>query len=144
MYVIRHGEPEPQFSALLLGSLDAAIDPNWSFRSLVRRLLPDDPIVVSSPLRRATETADLLGVAYTTDSRLREMGLGDWEGQSRTKLAVEHPEAFRPSGSVDIRYPFPGGEPLDELVDRVTGCMGELQLGVVDLVVTHYGTICAG
>lgn len=46
---------------------------------------------ISSPLIRATETADILstGQSILTDNRLIEMNFGDWEGRTHAELLAD-------------------------------------------------------
>jgi probable phosphoglycerate mutase len=78
--------------------------------------------IVTSPLDRCRETAELIAAArpgtppeIATDERLGECRYGDWTGKSLRKLAAEplwrvvqlHPSA--------ARFPGPGGESLPEM-----------------------------
>lgn len=143
MLVIRHGEPAPQFSALLLGTTDAPVDPAWMFRPRVRRRLRVQPRVVSSPLARALETAKLVVEDAAVDPRLKEMCLGEWEGQSKSYLAVEYPEAFGPDLVVDVRFRIPGAEQLEKVAERGLAALIEHHLSGYELVVTHSGVMRA-
>ncbi len=55
-------------------------------------------MVVSSDLSRAAETAAtltaLLGVPLRLDERLREHGMGSWEGLTRAEVAERFPEQY--------------------------------------------------
>ena len=56
--------------------------------------------IVSSPLRRAAETAELLGRGQPAqqielDSRLVERDLGSWEGLTRNEAAAHFPQAWQ-------------------------------------------------
>ena len=58
-----------------------------------------DVVLVSSDLQRAVDTAGplaaLLGVPVQVDERLREHGLGSWEGLTRDEVAERHPGSTR-------------------------------------------------
>jgi probable phosphoglycerate mutase len=98
--------------------------------------------VVSSPLRRALQTADALGarfgVAIDRDVRLTDLRVGDWEGRSPDELALRA-EYWRfladPMGA-----PIPGGEPLGEARDRAIAALDDASRNVTEgsvVAVTH-------
>jgi probable phosphoglycerate mutase len=78
--------------------------------------------VVSSPLRRARETADVvasrLGLAVHEDDAWRECSFGQWDGLTMAQVAERWPDevaAWQASTSVAP----PGGESFDEVERRV-------------------------
>ncbi|GAC1442801.1 MAG: bifunctional RNase H/acid phosphatase [Mycobacteriales bacterium] len=78
--------------------------------------------VVSSPLRRARETAQLVAAALdiepSFDADLRETDFGDWEGYTFAEVRAKWPRelaAWLASSSV----PPPFGESFDATADRV-------------------------
>jgi broad specificity phosphatase PhoE len=86
--------------------------------------------VYCSDLIRALETARViaarLGVETRVDRRLREIGLGDWEGMYIDDIIEKYPRewALRKSDPLNARPP--GGETLAELADRVESFADEL------------------
>ena len=92
-------------------------------RLLGERLLrdPDErpARVVTSPLRRAAETAELVasGAPVTTDAGLMEIGQGDWEGRTHAELAQQDAERYRAWRTREDARP-PGAEPLDAARSR--------------------------
>jgi broad specificity phosphatase PhoE/ribonuclease HI len=78
--------------------------------------------VVSSPLMRATQTAqrvaDALGVRVETHRELREADFGEWEGLTFAEAAQRDPELHRRwLRNASVRPP--GGESFDEVYRRV-------------------------
>jgi broad specificity phosphatase PhoE len=69
--------------------------------------------VLTSPLRRASRTAELAGYAATLDPDLQEWDYGDYEGLTTTAIRTGRPdwELFQDG--------CPGGEFVDEVVQRV-------------------------
>ena len=67
---------------------------------------------LSSPLRRACRTAELLQplAAVAVDSRLREMGFGAWEGRTLADLRVTVGEVFLSAERRGLDFQAPGGE----------------------------------
>lgn len=111
----------------------------------------DDGIVSlwSSDLSRARETAEIvgahIGLVAKLDSRLREGNRGRWEGRLFADVQREEPDRFAAWRRADADFRFPGGESLQEHMDRVTAAVhyiadtGELPA----LVVCHGGSIRA-
>ena len=107
-------------------------------------------VLVSSDLRRAAETAAILGKARglrpESTPRLRELDLGDWEGLTRDQIERTAGDALRrfDAGDLDVRPG--GGENLRELAQRAFSVVSELvdaHPGRHLTVVTHLGVIRA-
>lgn len=87
-YVLRHGATDWNDQGLLLGSQDIPMNEKGRRRiEKAAQLLKTVPIakVISSPLLRAQETADILGFPFEIDERLREAHLGEREGEPKTQ-----------------------------------------------------------
>jgi probable phosphoglycerate mutase len=107
-------------------------------------------VLVSSDLRRAAETAAILGEARglrpELNPRLRELDLGDWEGLTRDQIERTAGNALRrfDAGDLDVRPG--GGENLREIAQRAFSVVSELvdaHPGRRLAVVTHLGVIRA-
>ncbi len=107
-------------------------------------------VLVSSDLRRAAETAAILGEARglrpELTPRLRELDLGDWEGLTRDQIERKAGDALRrfDAGDLDVRPG--GGENLREIEQRAFSVVTELvdaHAGRRLAVVTHLGVIRA-
>jgi probable phosphoglycerate mutase len=102
-----------------------------------------DTVVVSSDLERAADTAvaltGLLGVPLSLDPRLREHGMGSWEGLTRAEVAERHPDQY-----ADWLAGRPvrgrGGEEPEEVAERALAAVAALPPAPVAVVVTHGGT----
>ena len=145
LVLARHAAVEPHGSGRFLGSTDLPLCELGTRQAaaLARRLqeLPLDRIF-SSPLRRARQTADLLGQDVEVDEELREVDFGRWEGLSFEEISASNDgNGDRASidcwSSFDPRFTFPGGESLDGFVaragraaDRLAACAGENVLAV--------------
>lgn len=99
--------------------------------------------VISSPLRRAYDTALLagraLGVEVTVDDDLIETDFGDWEGLTFGEAGAAHPE-LHARWLGDTSVVPPGGESFDTVHDRVRRARGRIIAqygGATVLVVTH-------
>lgn len=106
-------------------------------------------VLVASDLRRASETARIvgerLGIAPRLDARLREHDVGAWSGLPHHEIAARWPDElarFR-AGDLDVRPG--GGESRRELIDRARGALSALRTehrgGL--LLVSHRGWIRA-
>jgi len=93
---------------------------------LINRDPPAPWRIVASPLRRARDTAGIigarLGLEVEFDDRLMELTVGAWEGRLRADLAREHPEAF---ANRDWFFAAPGGETYDQVMARVSAWLAE-------------------
>jgi probable phosphoglycerate mutase len=107
-------------------------------------------VLVSSDLRRAAETAAILGQARSLqpewNPRLRELDIGDWEGLTRDQIERTAGDVLRrfDDGDLDVRPG--GGENLREIEQRAVSVVTELvdaHPGRRLAVVTHLGVIRA-
>jgi probable phosphoglycerate mutase len=106
-------------------------------------LRADDVVVVTSDLSRAVDTAtaltDLLGVRPHVDPRLREHGLGLWEGLTRAEVAERYPEQFADwQGGRPVRGR--GGEEPGAVAERAVAALADLPAAGTAVVVTHAAT----
>jgi probable phosphoglycerate mutase len=150
LVVWRHGRTEWNATGRFQGQLDPPLDAEG--RAQAARTAPHlvagglagaSTVVVSSDLVRAVDTARaltaLLGVPLRLDDRLREHGLGCWEGLTREDVADRYPEQY-----ADWLAGRPvrgrGGEEDTAVVARVLAALTDLPPVDVAVVVTHGGT----
>lgn len=110
--LLRHGETQWSLSGQHTGRTDIPLTARGQDRA--RALGPllaalrgtqDPPVLVlSSPLSRATETAELAGLRPEVDERLREWDYGDCEGRTTEDIRDDVP------GWTVWTHPCPGGE----------------------------------
>jgi probable phosphoglycerate mutase len=149
----RHGRTAWNAAGRFQGQLDPPLDEigrdqairsaPYLAASAAGGLDPARTVVVSSDLGRATATAtaltDLLGIEMRVDRRLREHGLGAWEGLTRDEVVARYPDQYadwvagRP---VQGR----GGERYEEVVSRALAALADLPRAHVAVAVTHGGT----
>ena len=109
--------------------------------------LPENAVVVSSDLRRASETADAIAQARPrapNDSRLREINFGAWESLEFSKIARLHPETSQKYWSNPSSAIPPGGESWDSVSARVNSFVQEFSrdhCGEDIVAVSHFGAI---
>ena len=100
-------------------------------------------VVVSSPVRRTLETAEILaarlGTTFVTEDGLAEMEFGTWEGMTFAEVRESYPDDLQTwLGSVDTGPG--GGESLREVEKRVLTSLEQVlseHAGHTVLAVTH-------
>ena len=102
----------------------------------------------SSHQLRARETAAIVGAAIglepRVDERLAEADWGEWQDRLVDDIAREQPELWERWLASDPGWRFPGGESLEEHMDRTWAALDDIAAeGVLALVVCHGGTIRA-
>ncbi|ODT97958.1 MAG: hypothetical protein ABS83_05360 [Rhodospirillales bacterium SCN 65-16] len=143
--ILRHGPTDWNATGRLQGLTDTDLSPDGEM--LVRRWRLPPPADgwkrVCSPLRRARRTAELLRPAMPvgTDSALREMSFGTWEGRTLTELRAEGGESFVAAEAAGIDFQPPGGESPRATMIRLAGWASSLREPVV--AVSHKAAIRA-
>ena len=99
--------------------------------------------VVSSPLRRALETAHRLAAATGSvariDGRLREVDFGDAEGLDWAELGDRLPDVARAVSAGERAFDWPGGESAGQVRARAAGIWRELAVGPAEIVLVSHG-----
>jgi broad specificity phosphatase PhoE len=144
LIVVRHGRTEANASGLLLGRrLDPALDHLGERQALaVAAALRAPARVVSSPLRRARQTAEALGQPVEIDERWVELDYGDLDGTPLRDVPADVWAAWR----ADPTLAPGGGESLVALGARVReACadLAEAAASVDVVVVTHVSPVKA-
>ena len=100
---------------------------------------------VSSPLRRALETAELLtGRIADREAALIEMDWGDWEGSTLAELRAAHGDAYARNEALGLDFRPPRGESPREVIDRLKPWLLRVAATEVSVVaVTHLGVLRA-
>lgn len=147
----RHGETEWNLDGRFQGHADPPLNDlgRAQAHELAERLA-GEPIaaVYASPLRRALETAqivgDRLGLPVATADGLREVDVGSWSGLTRAEIAGRFPEGY--ARWLEYGPGWDDGETYERMGERVMGALGEIagrHPGEQILVVTHGGPIRA-
>ena len=105
--------------------------------------------IITSDLRRARETADVIAEALAIDEVLEEVGLrerdmGAWSGLSEEEAAAVYPSEYRAWCVGELAAP-PGGESGQSIAIRALNVIGKWSSqedGAV-VVVTHAGVLRA-
>lgn len=147
LILVRHGESEWNARGRVQGQADPGL--TEAGREEARRLAPlvaaERPqLVVASDLRRAFDTALLLGAgAVERDPRWRESAMGDWTGADAATLLADPRGRF--ARWRDGREGAPGGEAFDDIRARVRSAVADLARRGLErvAVVTHGGPVRA-
>lgn len=127
--MLRHGETDWSRDKRIQGRTDVPLAPA-ARDALVRLQLPASVTVTAawtSPLRRCSETAALLGWPQArADERLAEMRWGDWEGRRLEDLRTELGAAMQDNESRGLEFRPPGGERPRDVLDRLRPWLAEV------------------
>jgi broad specificity phosphatase PhoE len=145
----RHGRTEWNAAGRFQGQLDPPLDEEGRRQAvrvaphLAAELPAGQTVLAASDLSRAAETgaslAAVLGVPLRLDVRLREHGMGSWEGLTREEVADRYPEQYADwVAGRPVRNR--GGESSAAVADRALAALAELPRRPVAVVVTHGGT----
>ena len=145
IWMVRHG---PTHRDGLIGWTDAPAD--LSDTAAIARLdafLPDDAVVISSPLIRCVATADAIQNTRTRlphDPDLRELHFGDWEDRTFADVSKTDPELSMAYWSDPGPHTPPNGESWDTASARVSKGIDRLIAAHATqdiIVVAHFGAI---
>lgn len=148
-YFLRHGETDWNKEGRLQGHIDIPL--NETGRAQARLAIPilqKYPIdrIVSSPLSRALETAQIINAVLqkplVTDERLREKHFGLFEGKTKDEIALwqmENP-TYDLTRGLSLTAP-PGGESPEQLQERILAAKEHFLTDYADnvLFVAHGG-----
>jgi broad specificity phosphatase PhoE len=123
LYLVRHGRTQANAQGLLQGRINPPLDHEGerqaaAVATAIRR--PD--LLISSPLRRARETAAAFGVEPVIDERWIEVDYGRWDGTALADVSDDSWRVWRG----DPLFAPPGGESLAELDARVRSAVESL------------------
>ncbi|GAA5118822.1 histidine phosphatase family protein [Pseudonocardia adelaidensis] len=132
LVLMRHGQTDYNVNGRMQGHLDSmltetGVEQASAAAPEIARLTPDR--LISSDLRRAVDTADLVAAAcgrpVKLDARLRETHLGEWQGRTVAEIEDGWPGAIAAWRS-DPGWAPPGGESRIEVVRRSLPVVEEL------------------
>ena len=154
LVLLRHGQTDYNVAGRMQGHLDSVLTAVGLEQAAVAApalaaLGPDR--MVSSDLRRAADTAEVVGAAcglpVKFDARLRETHLGRWQGRTVDEIERLDPGAIVAWRS-DPEWAPPGGESRVDVVARARPVVDELGAEFADeesattvLLVAHGGLI---
>ena len=124
VYLIRHGLPDfPGGKGMCIGTTDIPIgEKGFAQAAVMAKKLPPVTAVFSSPLTRAVQTAEAIGLPITVLDGLREMYAGQWDGLTFAQIRERYPELYA-ARFHDMTIPLPGAEPYEEGIARFSAAM---------------------
>jgi len=145
--LVRHGPTEWSAARRLQGRSDVPLSPAGR-EEVARWRLPPELVGwqwLTSPLQRAGETAELLGLAQARrEPRLIEMGWGAWEGLTLAELDRIPEAALAERAAAGLDFQPPGGESPRQVQARLIPLLADIaQAGRPTGGVTHKGVIRA-
>ena len=159
VYYIRHGETDWSVAGRLQGRRDIELNARGRAQAchcgeVLRDLLtrnkrePATLDYVSSPLKRASETMQLVRAAlglpadgYRADGRLAEIAFGAWEGFTIAQLHERDPARIAQREHDKWHFVPPGGESYEMVARRMRAWYAGLAR---DTVVTAHGGTARG
>lgn len=109
---------------------------------------PEWDVIVSSPLRRCADFAEMLSIQYETpikkQENFKEIYFGDWDGKNIAETTNESSEAVENFWRNPEKYPPPNGETLSDFQSRVIPAWHSLLKSYASqkvLCVSHGGVI---
>lgn len=145
VYLIRHCLPDfPDGQRMCLGITDLPLGPEGLAQAeRVAAALPAVSAVFSSPLSRAKQTAQAIGMPITVLADLRELDAGEWDGLTFPQIRERYPVLFA-ARDTQPDLPLPGGEDHAQGLARFFRAMNEAaQRSSGDLAVVAHGGIIA-
>ena len=159
LYYIRHGETDFNAEQRLQGRQDTLLNARGRLQAkdsgeLLHDLFErdrrgaEDFVYLSSPLRRARETMEILRAtlgldprAYDTDDQLMEISYGAWEGMTLPEIEARMPGMLAERERDKWDFAPPGGESYRELTARIGEWYASLTRDTV--VAAHGGGVRA-
>jgi broad specificity phosphatase PhoE len=157
LLLVRHGVTGWNREGRFQGHLDPELSDEGRVEAelLADRMAgqPDERpgLIVTSSLVRAAQTAEVLAQRMASqgepselreDTRLIEVGQGDWEGRTHDEIAVTDAARYAAWRS-EARQEPPGAEPLEQVEARVRSALAEALAGAHETIclVSHGGTL---
>ena len=132
LYIARHGETQANIEHRFSGKKDTPLTARGlaqahQIGAILRRELGVKPAIdfVASPLQRARTTMEIvrgeLGLPrhdFSTDARLQEIDLGEWDQLTDDEARARDPVMFAARGNDKWRVKVPGGENYADVAAR--------------------------
>ena len=145
VYLIRHGLPDfPDGKKMCIGTTDIPMgEKGFQQAAEMAKKLPPVTSVFSSPLIRAVQTAQAIGMPVAVLDGLREMYAGEWDGLTFEEIRQRYPELYA-ARFHDLTIPLPGAEDHANGLARFKGAMEEAaKQSPGDFAVVAHGGIIA-
>lgn len=153
LLIARHGQTDWNIEPMRCqGWIDTDLNDTGKIQAeAIARQLRAEKIsrIFTSHLKRALQTAEIissrLDIPYTVDPRLAEAKKGDWQGKTFNEIEKEYPDLWPKWLQSPFSAPIPGGESVQEAVQRLAMTIKEIFDSEDDdvLVITHGNLISA-
>ena len=142
LFLLRHGETAWNCERRVMGNLDVPLtDEGRGQCEAAAELVAGFGLdrIVTSPLKRAAETAAILsrrlGLAVTEDERLVEVRFGEWQGQRYEDIAGD--PRYQLYAADPVANATPGGETAAHVQSRGLEALATVAAGETVLFVSH-------
>ena len=143
VYLIRHGLPDfPGGKGMCIGTTDIPMgEAGLDQAAQMAQKLPPVTAVFSSPLARAVQTAEAIGLPVTVLPDLRELYAGEWDGLTFSQIRQRYPQLYA-ARAEDLTIPLPGAEDHEAGLFRFTSAMKDAaRMAPGDFAVVAHGGI---
>ncbi len=151
LLLIRHGTTAWNVERRYQGQTDTTLneDGREQVLRLAKRLRSEDlDALYASDLQRAWKTAERVAARHhltiQPEPRLREISFGEWEGKTHQEIAESDPESLNKWFDDPVHQSPPGGETLQDVVERVRAAYDDILEQHPDqtvAIVAHGGTL---
>lgn len=149
IYLIRHGQTDWNIAGKIQGTHDIPLNETGRGQALkLAEAMDTRPVakIFSSPLKRAANTAAVIGERQNTEicsmKQLVEVEFGKWEGLTWAEIQKEYPEEFKGWTVKPEMVSPPGGEVLEHIQGRCIGAWNEIRkitAGMEDVAIVSHG-----
>lgn len=133
LLLIRHGETDWNVAGRWQGQTDVPLNARGRAQAVALVTpLAGTPLtaIYSSDLSRARETAEILarstGLSVQVDPRLREIDLGEWEGQLATDIQTRYADLLAQRRANPFSVSPPGGETAASALARARAALKDI------------------
>ena len=144
LVLLRHGPTEWNAEKRIQGQIDNPLS-ELGVKQVKRVRLSDELRQLAwytSPLKRARETAALLGISPKVEPALTEMHWGDWEGEILKPLRKRLGDEMRDNEARGLQFCPPGGESPAQVQHRLKVWLKQLAVKNEDCgAIVHKGII---
>ncbi|MDR3599744.1 MAG: alpha-ribazole phosphatase [Desulfosporosinus sp.] len=126
IYLVRHGDIGLGKDKRYIGQSDLSLSAQGMRQAvLLKAMFSKIPLdsVYCSDLRRAQQTADIIAAAHqitpVVRAELRELNMGDWDGELFSDIRTKYPEEFKKRGEDITNFRSPKGESFSDCAKRV-------------------------
>jgi broad specificity phosphatase PhoE len=136
VWLVRHGPTEWSKAGRHTGRTDIPLTPDGEADATALRPVLEGrefALVLSSPLKRALETAHLAGCQPESDPDLQEWDYGEYEGRTTAAIREERP------GWAIFTDGVPGGESADDVAARADRVIARVLSAPGDSILFAHG-----